>query len=166
MGCGHWGSEAQAFARVCLTGCCQPALQDTKHRCSAVGVHTTHSTGAMQSLVKGTRCSCGYRKSGSQKSSVRAASAGMASNRSRSGRLHVNAVASIEKTLKTVSAETISEEEIKKLMQRPRIDFTSILGTVGSCNCCCYCCWCTPQSVTGLHLGTHASMISTHQRFD
>jgi hypothetical protein len=31
-----------------------------------------------------------------------------------------------------VSADTISEEEIKKLMQRPRIDFTSILGTVGS----------------------------------
>jgi hypothetical protein len=39
-------------------------------------------------------------------------------------------VASIERTLKSVSAENLSEDEIKKLLQRPRIDFTSILGTV------------------------------------
>lgn len=54
----------------------------------------------------------------------------MMPNRSRSGRLHINAVASIERTLKSVSAENLSEDEIKKLLQRPRIDFTSILGTV------------------------------------
>jgi hypothetical protein len=54
----------------------------------------------------------------------------MLPNRSRSGRLHINAVASIERTLKSVSAENLSEDEIKKLLQRPRIDFTSILGTV------------------------------------
>jgi hypothetical protein len=33
--------------------------------------------------------------------------------------------------LKSVSAETLSDVEIKKLLQRPRIDFTSILSTVG-----------------------------------
>jgi hypothetical protein len=32
--------------------------------------------------------------------------------------------------LKSVSAETLSDVEIKKLLQRPRIDFTSILSTV------------------------------------
>jgi hypothetical protein len=41
-------------------------------------------------------------------------------------------VASIERTLKTVSADNMSGDEIKKLLQRPRIDFTSILGTVSS----------------------------------
>lgn len=55
----------------------------------------------------------------------------MLPNRNRSGRLHVSAVASIERTLKTVSSENLSEEELKKLLQRPRIDFTSILSTVG-----------------------------------
>lgn len=51
--------------------------------------------------------------------------------RSRSGRLSLNAVAQAERMLKSVSAENLSDVEIKKLLQRPRIDFTSILGTVG-----------------------------------
>jgi hypothetical protein len=50
--------------------------------------------------------------------------------RSKSGRPHVNAVASVDRVLKTASAETLSEEEVKKLLQRPRIDFSSILSTV------------------------------------
>jgi hypothetical protein len=52
------------------------------------------------------------------------------SQRSRSGRLNANAVASVERALKTVSADNLSDGEIKSLLARPRIDFTSILNTV------------------------------------
>lgn len=55
----------------------------------------------------------------------------LSAHRSRSGRLSLSAVASTERMLKTVNAETLSDQEIKNLLQRPRIDFTSILSTVG-----------------------------------
>lgn len=86
----------------------------------------------MQSSLQSTRCSCvgPYRTvSSSSRSLVRRGDA-MLPNRNRSGRLHVSAVASIERTLKTVSSENLTEEELQKLLQRPRIDFTSILSTV------------------------------------
>lgn len=54
------------------------------------------------------------------------------SQRSRSGRLNANAVASVERALRTVSADNLSDGEIKHLLARPRIDFTSILNTVSS----------------------------------
>eukprot|EP00879_Flechtneria_rotunda_P004484 GHRR01004738.1.p1 GENE.GHRR01004738.1~~GHRR01004738.1.p1 ORF type:complete len:484 (+),score=154.66 GHRR01004738.1:145-1596(+) len=57
-------------------------------------------------------------------------SGGMSTSRSRSGRLSVACVASTERIFKAVSAETLSNADIKKLLQRPRIDFTSILNTV------------------------------------
>jgi hypothetical protein len=98
--------------------------------CGKAGVLSISSSSAMQSLFQSSRCSsCGRAQNTSpSKPFVRAHQ--MLPNRSRSGRLHINAVASIERTLKSVSAENLSEDEIKKLLQRPRIDFTSILGTV------------------------------------
>jgi hypothetical protein len=52
------------------------------------------------------------------------------SMRARSGRLSTSAVAGRE-ALKTVSAENLSPQEIARLLARPRIDFSSILKTVG-----------------------------------
>jgi hypothetical protein len=51
-------------------------------------------------------------------------------HRSKSSKLSVNSIASAERMLKAVSAEALNDQEIKKLLQRPRIDFSSILGTV------------------------------------
>lgn len=53
-----------------------------------------------------------------------------AQQRSRSGRLSVHAVASVERALKRVSVENLSDQEIKALLARPRIDFSSILDVV------------------------------------
>lgn len=94
---------------------------------------------AMQSPLATGPCSCSSsRLSPSAGSLASARLAGRAIRRAMSaqkhgrGRLSVAAVASVERMLKTVSAENLSEQEIKKLLARPRIDFTSILGTVSS----------------------------------
>ena len=45
--------------------------------------------------------------------------------------LRVAAVASMGvDTVRTVSTDSIGEQELKQLLARPRIDFTSIFGTV------------------------------------
>jgi hypothetical protein len=51
--------------------------------------------------------------------------------RQRSGRLANAAIAGGVDALKTVSAENLSPQEIARLLARPRIDFSSILKTVG-----------------------------------
>jgi hypothetical protein len=51
--------------------------------------------------------------------------------RQKSGRLTNSAIAGGVDALKTVSAENLSPQEIARLLARPRIDFSSILKTVG-----------------------------------
>lgn len=99
-----------------------------------IGRHSSPSAVAsMQSLFKSNRCTCGSSRTVSSSRSIARTADVMQPNRSRSGRLHVNAVATgIERTVKTVSSENLTEDELKKLLQRPRIDFTSILGTVST----------------------------------
>jgi hypothetical protein len=84
---------------------------------------------SLSSLVKASPSTCNCRIPSSKKTAQLAARM-VSGGRSRSGRLSLNAVAQAERMLKSVSAETLSDVEIKKLLQRPRIDFTSILSTV------------------------------------
>jgi histidinol dehydrogenase len=44
----------------------------------------------------------------------------------------VSAVAAVGSSLKTYTYDQLSPQEIRGLLQRPRIDFTSILNTVGA----------------------------------
>jgi hypothetical protein len=103
------------------------ALLLTIKRCFALAA-AMHSS--LSSLGKASPSTCNCRQS-RNKIATKLAVSMVSGGRGRSGRLSLNAVAQAERMLKSVSAETLSDVEIKKLLQRPRIDFTSILGTVG-----------------------------------
>jgi hypothetical protein len=74
---------------------------------------------------------CAYRSADSSSlRPARLARAARMAHSSRSSRLSLSAVAGLDRALKTVSSEKLSEQELKNVLARPRIDFTSIHGTV------------------------------------
>jgi hypothetical protein len=101
------------------------ALRNKKCLALAAAMHSS-----LSSLVKASRSTCNCR-SFENRTATKLAVRMVSGGRGRSGRLSLNAVAQAERMIKSVSAETLSDVEIKKLLQRPRIDFTSILSTVG-----------------------------------
>lgn len=104
------------------------ASADCDPDCLGSTLSRSSSLAAMQFAVN-SRSTLGYSSCLSNRSG-RASVSTMSAHRGRSGRLSVNAIASAEQVLKTVSADNLSNDEIKKLLQRPRIDFSSILNTV------------------------------------
>lgn len=83
-------------------------------------------------------CSSSGRFAANTRTAYRRAPAFSGVSRRRATRaMTISAVASPVETLKTYKYDTLSQHEIKALLQRPRIDFTSILNTVRAHAGCC-----------------------------